>query len=163
MSRFRGYRAKRELKAFAKVSLEPGEEKQIFFTLEERSFAIWENGWKIPKGAYDICIGKDSHTMILRKEMEISKEAGKSIFIADEIAVKELPHVHRQTDNAGLFSNDTENIVTYPPACIGGKFVTELKVETLQRAHQSQIALLNKIVEGDSFVAVFLGDADHKA
>ena len=87
----RGYRAKRELKAFAKVRLEPGEEKQIFFTLEERSFAIWENGWKIPKGAYDICIGKDSHTMILRKEMEISKEAGKSIFMADEIAVKELP------------------------------------------------------------------------
>lgn len=87
----RGYRAKRELKAFTKVSLGPGEEKKISFKLEERSFAIWENGWKIPEGVYDICIGKDSHTMILSKEVEINKADIKSIFVPDEIAAKELP------------------------------------------------------------------------
>ena len=87
----RGYRAKRELKAFDKVGLEPGEEKQISFKLEERSFAIWENGWKIPEGAYDICIGKDSHTMILRKEMEIRGADKKSLFASQKIEHKELP------------------------------------------------------------------------
>ena len=87
----RGYRAKRELKAFAKVSLNPGEEKQVQFKLDERSFAIWDDGWKIPEGMYDICIGKDSHTMVLKKEMKISKEKTESVFVAEEIMKKELP------------------------------------------------------------------------
>lgn len=88
----RGYRAKREMKAFTKVSLNPGEEKQVQFKLEERSFAIWDDGWKILEGFYDICIGKDSHTMILRKEIEISKNVKKSMFVPDEIKNREIPN-----------------------------------------------------------------------
>lgn len=88
----RKYRAKRELKAFIKISLNPGEEKQVQFKLDERSFAIWNDGWKIPEGYYDICIGKDSHNMILRKEIEISKTNKKSIFVPDEIMEQELPN-----------------------------------------------------------------------
>ena len=88
----RKYRAKRELKAFTKVSLNPGEEKQVQFKLEERSFAIWDDGWKIPEGFYDICIGKDSHTMILRREIEISKNVKKSMFVPDEVKNQEIPN-----------------------------------------------------------------------
>ena len=88
----RKYRAKRELKAFTKVSLNPGEEKQVQFKLEERSFAIWDDGWKIPEGFYDICIGKDSHTMILRREIEISKNVKKSMFVPDEVMNQEIPN-----------------------------------------------------------------------
>ena len=88
----RKYRAKRELKAFTKVSLNPGEEKRVQFKLEERSFAIWDDGWKIPEGFYDICIGKDSHTMILRREIEISKNVKKSMFVPDEVKNQEIPN-----------------------------------------------------------------------
>lgn len=88
----RKYRAKRELKAFTKVSLNPGEEKQVQFKLEERSFAIWDDGWKIPEGFYDICIGKDSHTMILRREIEISKNVKRSMFVPDEVKNQEIPN-----------------------------------------------------------------------
>lgn len=96
----RKYRAKRELKAFTKVSLNPGEERQIQFKLEERSFAVWDDGWKIPEGYYDICIGKNSHDMILRKEIEISKSAKKSIFIPEKIAEKEIPQWYLHPRNA---------------------------------------------------------------
>ena len=92
----RGYRAKRELKAFTKISLNPGEEKTVQFKLDERSFAIWNGGWKIPEGVYDICIGKDSHSMILRKEAEISQKTKNSIFLPDEIEVKEVPQWYIQ-------------------------------------------------------------------
>ena len=68
------YRAKRELKAFTKISLNPGEEKQVQFSLDERSFAIWDGKWKIPEGAYEICIGKDAHSMVLRKEIQLTKD-----------------------------------------------------------------------------------------
>ncbi len=92
----RGYRAKRELKGFTKVSLNPGEEKTVRFELDERSFAIWQKGWKIPEGFYNICIGKDSHTMILQKEIEISKDLKKSMFVADEIKENKIPQWYLQ-------------------------------------------------------------------
>ena len=85
------YRAKRELKAFTKISLQPGEEKTVKFELNERSFSVWDDGWKIPEGFYDICIGKDSHTQIMKKEIEISKTNKKSLFVPDDITEKELP------------------------------------------------------------------------
>ena len=86
------YRAKRELKAFTKISLNPGEEKQVQFLLEERSFAIWDHGWKIPEGAYEICIGKNVHEMLLRKEIVISCDDNKTAFVADLIEEKEIPN-----------------------------------------------------------------------
>ena len=92
----RGYRAKRELKAFAKVSLHPGETKQVQFKLENRSFAVWDNGWKIPEGSYDICIGKDSHDMILEKEMVIGKKSNTSLFAAEDIVQRKLPKWYLQ-------------------------------------------------------------------
>lgn len=42
------FRPKKELKGFARVDLEPGESKTIQFQLNDRSFAIWQDGWKVP-------------------------------------------------------------------------------------------------------------------
>lgn len=64
------YRPKRELKGFAKVSLQPGESKTMEFTLDDRSFAVWQQGWKVPEGSYRICIGKDAHHMILAETLD---------------------------------------------------------------------------------------------
>jgi beta-glucosidase len=63
-----------ELKGFDKVELEPGESKTVTFLLNERSFAVWENGWKVPSGDYAICIGKNSHEMCLKKEVSIDMD-----------------------------------------------------------------------------------------
>ena len=95
----RGYRSKRELKGFNKICLNPGEEKQVQFKLDERSFAIWDAGWKIPEGAYEVCIGKDSHTMILEKEIGISKSSKKSMFMSEEITAREIPQWYLNPKN----------------------------------------------------------------
>ncbi|MDR0946431.1 MAG: glycoside hydrolase family 3 C-terminal domain-containing protein [Ruminococcus sp.] len=47
----------RELKGFTKIYLKPGETKTAEFTLTDRSFAIWQDGWVIPKGTYNIEVG----------------------------------------------------------------------------------------------------------
>lgn len=52
------YRPAKELKGFAKVSLQPGESQTVHFELNDRSFAVWFDGsWKVPAGSYEICIG----------------------------------------------------------------------------------------------------------
>ena len=51
------HRPLRELKGFKKVWLTPGESAEVSFKLNERSFAIWDDGWKIQEGAYMVCVG----------------------------------------------------------------------------------------------------------
>jgi len=50
------HRAVKELKGFTKIALEPGEEKTATFELNDRSFAIWNKGWTIEDGEYEISI-----------------------------------------------------------------------------------------------------------
>lgn len=48
------HRPIRELKGFCKVFLQPGECKTVTFELDDRSFAIWQDGWKVPGGIYTV-------------------------------------------------------------------------------------------------------------
>ena len=51
------HRPVRELKGFQKVHLQPGESETVRFTLTSRSFAVWQEGWKVPGGTYTVCVG----------------------------------------------------------------------------------------------------------
>ena len=51
------HRPLRELKGFQKVFLQPGESRTVTFPLTDRSFAVWQDGWKVPGGAYTVCVG----------------------------------------------------------------------------------------------------------
>lgn len=51
------HRPVRELKRFCKIELQPGESKIVQFTLDDRCFAVWHEGWQIPGGRYTIEIG----------------------------------------------------------------------------------------------------------
>ena len=51
------HRPVRELKGFQKVHLQPGESKTVQFPLTSRSFAVWQEGWKVPAGTYTVCVG----------------------------------------------------------------------------------------------------------
>ncbi len=51
------HRPVKELKGFQKVFLQPGESATVEFVLDDRSFAVWQEGWKIPAGSYEIQIG----------------------------------------------------------------------------------------------------------
>ncbi len=68
------FRPVRELKGFERVELEPGESKTVEFTLDDRSFAVWNDGWKIPGGAYTVQIGASSRDIRLEQTMEIAGE-----------------------------------------------------------------------------------------
>ena len=58
------YRPLRELKRFAKVWLQPGESASVSFELDERCFAVWDDGWKVPSGTYTILVGGNPDSLI---------------------------------------------------------------------------------------------------
>lgn len=51
------HRPIRELKGFEKIFLEKGESRMVEFTLTSRAYAIWQDGWKVPAGVYQVQIG----------------------------------------------------------------------------------------------------------
>ncbi len=56
----------RQLKAFEKVSLDPGETTTVTIALDPRSFAYWETerrSWHVPPGAHDILVGSSSRAI----------------------------------------------------------------------------------------------------
>lgn len=64
------YRPARELKRFAKVFLNPGESREISFTVDERCFAVWDDGWKVPSGRYTILLGGNPDKLIVAGTIE---------------------------------------------------------------------------------------------
>ncbi len=65
-------RPKRELKAFKKIYLEPGETKNVSFTLGKRAFACWDpvsHGWTVEKGRFGIEICRNAHDVIARRDL----------------------------------------------------------------------------------------------
>ena len=69
------FRPEKELKGFVRVELEPGETQAVTFVLDDRSFAIWNDGWKIPGGTYTVQIGASSRDIRLKGEIEVSGES----------------------------------------------------------------------------------------
>lgn len=66
------YRSAKELKGFAKVSLQPGESRTVRFELNDRSFAVWCDGcWKVPMGSYEICVGASVADIRLRAALTV--------------------------------------------------------------------------------------------
>ena len=65
------YRPLRELKGFERVELDPGETAQIRFELDERSFAVWNDGWQMPEGQYRIEVGASSQDIRLSHNMYV--------------------------------------------------------------------------------------------
>lgn len=66
------HRPARELKGFAKVTLVPGESKTITFTLNDRSFAVWADGWQVPGGTYTIGIGASAEDIRLQATIKVA-------------------------------------------------------------------------------------------
>jgi beta-glucosidase len=71
-------RPEKELKAFAKVTLQPGEEKIVSFQLLRRDFAFYDassHDWSVSPGKFDILVGSSSRDVPLRQtiDMEVAQ------------------------------------------------------------------------------------------
>lgn len=69
------HRPVKELRGFRKVYLQPGESAEVRFELTERDFALWQDGWKVPAGEYEILAGGGSDDLPLRAKLCVGGEA----------------------------------------------------------------------------------------
>lgn len=69
------FRPAKELKAFAKVDLRPGEETGVTFDLDRRAFAWYDpqlKDWRVEAGAFEILVGASSQVIRLRATVELA-------------------------------------------------------------------------------------------
>lgn len=67
----------RELKAFEKIELAPGETKKVQFTLNRRAFAYWStqiHDWHVESGEYEIQIGRNAQDIVLSHSVTVESE-----------------------------------------------------------------------------------------
>ncbi|MBQ3431597.1 MAG: glycoside hydrolase family 3 C-terminal domain-containing protein [Clostridia bacterium] len=72
------FRPEKELKAFQKVFLEPGEQKEISVTLDKRAFAFYNvktQDWCVESGEFDILVGASSRDIRLKAKVKVKAEA----------------------------------------------------------------------------------------
>jgi len=81
----------RELKGFVKVALNPGQEKQVEFLLDKRSFAYYEtkiHDWYVESGDFVIEVGASSRDIRLSETVHVDSSA-------------ELPYYYTLESNVG--------------------------------------------------------------
>ncbi|GAA1056883.1 glycosyl hydrolase [Agromyces luteolus] len=59
----------RWLAGFARVDLAPGEHERVALTLPRRTFAHWDDGWKVEPGCYDVQVCADAANVIAAVEV----------------------------------------------------------------------------------------------
>ncbi len=70
-------RPPKELKGFARVSLEPGQIRRVTVPLDRRSFAYYDTAtkqWQVDPGAYQILVGRSSDDIVLRTTVQIGAQ-----------------------------------------------------------------------------------------
>jgi beta-glucosidase len=86
-------RPEKELKGFEKVSLNPGEEKTVSFTLDKRSFAFYNtkiHDWYAESGTFEILVGKSSREIILTDQIEVESTTKIPFVITDSTTIGDV-------------------------------------------------------------------------
>ncbi|MCC3374466.1 glycoside hydrolase family 3 C-terminal domain-containing protein [Cohnella sp. REN36] len=88
-------RPEKELKGFAKVELQPGEEKEIIFTLNKRSFAFYDvalKDWRVETGEFELLVGSSSAdirlsgTLAVRSKTNLERRYDRNSTVGDLLA-----------------------------------------------------------------------------
>lgn len=68
------FRPAKELKGFHKVFLQPGETRQVEFQLDERSLAVWGDGWRVQTGTYEVQAAASARDVRLLAQIPVEGE-----------------------------------------------------------------------------------------
>ena len=146
-------RPNKELKAFAKVALKPGESKDVSLTLEERDFQIYDDErqtWRMESGEYNILIGSSSEAIALSERVTVNEDPRSMAPLFNRMSplkqflqyskTRELvTHAFAGIPRAALFLGEDEMFTSMPIAkMVVLGILTDEKVDTLiEQANQA--------------------------
>ncbi len=90
------FRPEQELKAFAKVYLEPGESCEVVFTLNQTAFRYWNvktNAWETEGGTYELRIAASSEDVRLKGTVELTGTGAPNPYAGKDLAPYESGQV----------------------------------------------------------------------
>lgn len=90
----------KELKGFEKVELQPGETKEVTFTLDSRAFAYYEttlSDWFVENGEYEIQAGTSSRDIALKETVTLHSDRRLSLLVDDMTTVGEVLRAGKMT------------------------------------------------------------------
>jgi beta-glucosidase len=79
----------KELKAFVKVALEPGETRDAHMTLETRDFAVYDverQAWRLEGGEVEILVGPSSASMALSARVSVKEDPRSAAPVFDRMS-----------------------------------------------------------------------------
>ncbi len=88
-------RPTRELRAFTKVHLAPGERTEVRFELDRRAFAFWDvdrSDWTVAPGEYTIQLGADAATVLAESTVELTGDRIAGAVTLDDAIAAWLDH-----------------------------------------------------------------------
>ncbi len=106
------FRPEKELKAFEKVALQPGEAKDVTLSLGRRAFAHFNTGinnWGVESGAYQILVGASSRQIHLQGKVTVKSTQEAPIPARDR-----LPAYTRFPVDASIGKADFETLLGRP-------------------------------------------------
>lgn len=132
------FKAKKELKGFQKIFLNPNEEQEINITLDKRSFSYYNTEkrcWSVEQGKYNILIGKSSRDIVLKETININSK--------DEKISLKYPDKYYECDIANITDEEFEKLLgnSIPPRIKKDKEITV--DNTLEQARHT---LIGKII-----------------
>lgn len=148
------HRPLRQLKGFRKLFLQPGESGEVSFTLDERSFALWSEGWKTPGGTYAVELGASSEDIRLRAELVIEGETLPAPTWQKGSWYETCAGKPTDADFTLLFDGPTEP----EPEIRAGSFTMEMSAMEMKDASPVMLALY-KLIE-KTIARGFEGRAD---
>ncbi|MCF2526160.1 glycoside hydrolase family 3 C-terminal domain-containing protein [Yinghuangia soli] len=89
------HRPEQELRAFARVTLEPGQSETVTLELGRRAFAFWHEAvrtWVVEGGVFDIRVGSSSRDIRAEASVELTGDAVVLPLRADSSAEEWLAH-----------------------------------------------------------------------
>ena len=89
-------RPEKELKGFEKIGLEPGEEKEVTFILNKRSFAYYNvdlGDWHVESGEFEILIGKSSREIVLKEVITVNTTSPIKTIVTKNTALGDISHL----------------------------------------------------------------------
>ncbi|MCD6325760.1 glycoside hydrolase family 3 C-terminal domain-containing protein [Candidatus Bathyarchaeota archaeon] len=118
-------RPEKELKGFEKVELNPGEEKEVVFTLDKRAFAYYDvelKDWHVESGEYEILVGKSSRDIVLKdtvyvkSTVQIRKKFHRNSTIGDVMkdpVASEVfkPMIQQFIERHPIFASSEKNVI----------------------------------------------------
>jgi Beta-glucosidase-related glycosidases len=116
------YRPDKELKAFDKKYLEPGEEVEVTFELDRRAFAFYNvdnHDWTVESGDFEILVGASSRDIRLNATVAVT---GDDVTIKDKRAYLQA---YFNADVMNVPEEDFENLIgrRVPPANLPENYI----------------------------------------